>query len=111
MCAFTVYHARGVDSLSAQQVRSVYLCISLSPRRMSTADVATEQTAIQRRILKDIAQFRQYAAAIGSGDSEEKVTTMAHMIVVFEVEALVALREWDTLPGAIEVRSFLAFIL
>lgn len=51
---------------------------------------------------------REVGSAIGqSDDLGEKAASMMHLAVVFEVEGLVALRDWEPLLAAIEVRPCL----
>ena len=66
------------------------------------------QLAAQRRIIKNIASFKTLVRDVGSiiGASEDmgaKIASMSHLAAIFEVEGLVALREWGALLAAVEV--------
>ncbi|KZV81777.1 SPO22-domain-containing protein [Exidia glandulosa HHB12029] len=80
-------------------------------RKRDTADA--NYVVAQRRIVKDISTFKALMQELGPGidrqrdDLREKKAAMMHLAVVYEVEGLVALRDWDPLLACIETTASL----
>ncbi|KAH7103160.1 meiosis protein SPO22/ZIP4 like-domain-containing protein [Auriculariales sp. MPI-PUGE-AT-0066] len=99
------------------RIQLAYASFSAITARVYSAralrNTGTEQIGLQRHIVKDITRFRQHVASLGAlslptdSGQEERLAAMSQLAVVFEVEALVTLCDWDALPLAINMAAAL----